>query len=78
MFPEFEELDVSQIFRKHVRGVFSSFNKVEFYLFKANYIPYVVIAQIDVFDALFLHWVRGKEDGALIIPIERNGGDGTA
>jgi hypothetical protein len=74
LFPEFEELYASQILRKHICGVFSSFNKVEFYLFKVNYIPYVVIVQINVFDALFLHWVRSEEDGALIIPIERNGG----
>jgi hypothetical protein len=33
-----------------------------------------MIAQINMLDALFLHWVRGKEDGALIIPIEWNGG----
>jgi hypothetical protein len=65
---------VSQIFGEHIHGVFSSFNKEEFYLFKANYIPYVVVAQINMLDALFLHWVRGKEDGALIVPIERNGG----
>jgi hypothetical protein len=65
---------VSQIFSKHICGVFSSFNKEEFYLFKVNYIPYEIIAQINMLNALFLHWVRGKEDGALIIPIERNGG----
>jgi hypothetical protein len=74
LFPEFEEFYTSQIFSKHIHGVFSSFNKEEFYLFKANYIPYEMVVQINMFDALFLHWVRGKENGALIIPIEQNGG----
>jgi hypothetical protein len=46
---------MSQIFSEHIHGVFSSFNKKEFYLFKANYIPYIMIAQINMLDALFLY-----------------------
>jgi hypothetical protein len=70
----FEELNMSQIFGEHICRVFSSFNKEEFYLFKVNYIPYKMVVQINVRDVLFLHWVRDKENGALIVPIKWNGG----
>jgi hypothetical protein len=46
---------MSQIFSEHIHGVFSSFNKEEFYLFEVNYISYVVIVQINMLDVLFLH-----------------------
>ena len=61
MFPELVELNATKVLGDHVRRVLCSFNKVELHLARLDCIADEVVAQVNVFDALFLHWVRGKE-----------------
>ena len=61
MFPELVELNVTKVLGEHICRVLCSFNEVELHLARLDCIVDEVVAQINMFDVLFLHWVRGKE-----------------
>jgi hypothetical protein len=67
MFPELVELYATKVLGEHVRRVLCSFNEVELHLARLDGVANKVVAQINVFDALFLHWVRGKEYRTLVV-----------
>ena len=54
MFPELVELNATKILGEHVCRVLCSFNEVELHLAHLDCIADEVVAQINVFDALFL------------------------
>ena len=67
MFPELVELYATKVLGEHVRRVLCSFNEVELHLARLDSVANKVVAQINVFDALFLHQVRGKEYRTLVV-----------
>ena len=67
MFPELVELYATKVLGEHVRRVLCSFNEVKLHLARLDSVANKVVAQINVFDALFLHRVRGKEYRTLVV-----------
>jgi hypothetical protein len=60
---------MSQVFGEQVGNVLGSFNKEELNLLGPDTFSNEVVAQVNVFDVLFLYRIRGKKYGSLIVTI---------
>jgi len=61
-------LERNKVLGEHIRWVLSPFDKEELNLAILYHIPNVVVAQVNMFTALFLDRVRGNKNRALVIP----------
>ena len=70
--PEFQELNMTQVFSEHVCRVVISIDEWQVDNFALYNLSNVVIADVDVFESLLSHWVGRNEDWSLIIPADRD------
>jgi hypothetical protein len=73
VFPELVEFNPTKILGEYVSGILGSFNKVKVHFLWLDSVVDKVVVQVNMFDVLFLYWVRGKEYWALIIAVKWDG-----
>jgi len=71
--PTLLEFDISKVLSEHIGRIVSPFDIEDFYVLIGDSITYKVVANWNVFGAIFSDRVVSYEDGTLIVATNRNG-----